>query len=102
MCAQIEEAGIGTNCAESEPGGLAVAATERYEFDLPSVPGEGGAVMKFDDEDLYRKTVKSYDDMSFLAGPHRYGSESALIFVQINEGLSSSDGKKVQEIIQGL
>ncbi|MFC8181571.1 hypothetical protein ACFULT_22060 [Rhodococcus sp. NPDC057297] len=79
-----------------------MAATEVYDFDLPSVPGEGGAVMAFADGELYKKTVQSYEDAAFLAGPHRYGSESALIFVQINEGLSSSDGQKVEEIVDSL
>lgn len=102
VCAQIEDAGIGKNCAPGTAGGLAVAATETYDFDLPSVPGESGTVMIFDNADLYQKTVKSYDDAAFLAGPHRYGSENALIFVQINEGLSSSDGQKVKDIVDSL
>ncbi len=102
VCAQIEEAGIAENCVLGEGTGLALAATEVYDFDLPSVPGEGGAVMAFDDIGLYEKTVQSFEDAAFLAGPHRYGSESALIFVQINEGLSSSDGQKVKEIVDAL
>lgn len=102
VCAQIEQTGIGENCVRGEGTGLALAATEVYDFDLPSVPGEGGAVMAFDDVDLYEKTVQSYEDAAFLAGPHRYGSESAMIFVQINEGLSSSDGQKVKEIVDSL
>ena len=36
------------------------------------------------------------------AGFNAGGSESALIFVQINEGLSSSDGQKVSEIVNSL
>lgn len=102
VCAQIEKAGIGENCVRGEGAGLALAATEVYDFDLPSVPGEGGAVMAFDDVDLYKKTVQSYEDAAFLAGPHRYGSEPALIFVQINEGLPSSEGQKVKEIVDAL
>ena len=102
VCSQIEDAGIGKNCAPGSTTGLAVAATGAYDFDLPSVPGEGGTVMIFDNADLYHKTVKSYADAAFLAGPHRYGSENALIFVQINEGLSSSDGEKVKDIVDSL
>ena len=102
VCSQIEDAGIGKNCAPENPTGLAVAATGAYDFDLPSVPGKSGIVMIFDNADLYRKTVKSYADAAFLAGPHRYGSENALIFVQINEGLSSSDGQKVKDIVESL
>ena len=102
VCAEIERAGIGDNCVRGEGNGLQLAATEVYDFDLRSVPGEGGAVMAFDDVALYRKTVQAYEDAASLAGPHRYGSESALIFVQINEGLSSSDGQKVKEIVDSL
>lgn len=102
VCSQIEDAGIGKNCAPGSTTGLAVAATGAYDFDLPSVPGKSGTVMIFDNADLYRKTVQSYSDAAFLAGPHRYGSESALIFVQINEGLSSSDGQKVKDIVDSL
>ncbi len=80
----------------------ASTSTEVYDFDLSSVPGEGGTVMAFDDVDLYQKTVQSYEDAAVLAGPHRYGSEPALIFVQINEGLSSSDGQKVKGIVDSL
>lgn len=102
VCAEIERAGIGDNCARGEGTGLQLAATEVYDFDLPSVPGEGGSVMAFDNVALYRKTVQAFEDAASLAGPHRYGSESALIFVQINEGLSSSDGQKVSEIVDSL
>ena len=102
VCAEIERAGIGDNCARGEGTGLQLAATEVYDFDLPSVPGEGGSVMAFDNVALYQKTVQAFEDAASLAGPHRYGSESALIFVQINEGLSSSDGQKVKEIVDSL
>lgn len=102
VCVQIEKAGVGTNCVRGEATGLQLAATAVYDFDLPSVPGEGGAVMAFDDAALYRKTVQSYEAAAALAGPHRYGSEPALIFVQINEGLSSSDGRKVQQIVESF
>lgn len=102
VCWQIQDAGIGENCAPGNPTGLAIAATEAYDFDLPSVPGKSGTVMIFDNADQYRKTVQSYADAAFLAGPHRYGSENALIFVQINEGLSSSDGQNVKDIVDSL
>ncbi|WP_206509839.1 hypothetical protein [Rhodococcus sp. KRD197] len=102
VCAQIEDAGIGENCVPSEPGGLQVAATEVYDFDLISVPGEGGAVMKFDNPEQYSRTVESFEEAAFLAGPHRYGSDSALVFVQINEGLSADGGAEVKGIVDDL
>ncbi|MDH6284930.1 hypothetical protein [Prescottella agglutinans] len=102
MCAKIEKSGVGANCSQDEPGGLGIGATENYAFDLPSVPGRSGQVMVFDDPKIYKKTVDAYAEMSGLAGPHRYGNERALVFVQINEGLSAQDGKTVKSIVDGL
>lgn len=102
VCAQIEEAGIGSNCVQGEGTGLNIAATDVWDFDLTSVPGEGGGIMLFDDADKYRRTVQAYADAEFLTGPHRYGSDSALIFVQMNEGLPADQGAKVKEIVGAL
>lgn len=102
VCKKIEAAGIGSNCREDKPGGLGAAAVERAELDLPSVPGKGGSVMRFDRESFYDSTVESYGNMAMLAGPHRYGSRKALIFVQVNEGLSLEDGKKLKAVVDAL
>ena len=82
--------------------GLSAAAVERFEFDLPSVPGKKGAVMRFDRDSFYDNTEESYGNAATLAGPHRYGSKKALIFVQANEGLSLEDGKKLKAIVDAL
>lgn len=102
VCAKIEESGVGANCSQEEPAGLGIGATEKYAFDLPSVPGEGGQVLIFDDANTYEKTVEAYAEMASLAGPHRYGNEEALVFVQINEGLSTQDGETVKSIVDNL
>lgn len=102
VCKKIVELNVGVNCTESEPIGLGIGATEKYEFELPSVPGESGQVLLFSDKATYDKTVAAYDGAASLAGPHRYGSPSALVFVQINEGLSAAEGQKVEQLVAGL
>jgi hypothetical protein len=102
VCKQLEDAGIAANCRGVESTGLGAASAETYKFDLPSVPGEGGQVMRFDNVEQYNATVASYAEMEALAGPHRYGNPEALIFVQINEGLSEADGETVKSIVDEL
>lgn len=102
VCKRIEATGVGANCREGKPGGLGAAAVERVEFDLPSVPGEGGSVMRFDRESFYESTEEAYGKAAMLAGPHRYGSKKALIFVQMNQGLSMDEGRKVKAVVDGL
>ncbi|MFD4268192.1 hypothetical protein [Rhodococcus sp. NPDC058481] len=102
VCQMIVDLGVGANCTESEPEGLGIGADEKYEFELPSVPGESGQVLVFSDSKIYDKTVAAYDEVASLAGPHRYGSSNALVFVQINEGLSAAEGQKVEQLVSGL
>lgn len=102
VCQMIVDLGVGANCTESEPGGLGIGADENYQFELPSVPGESGQVLVFSDNKIYDKTVAAYDEVASLAGPHRYGSSNALVFVQINEGLSAAEGQKVEQLVSGL
>lgn len=102
VCQMIVGLGVGANCTEDEPGGLGIGADENYQFELPSVPGESGQVMVFSDSKIYDKTVAAYDDVASIAGPHRYGSSNALVFVQINEGLSAAEGQKVEQLVSGL
>ena len=98
----IVDLGVGANCTEDEPGGLGIGADEKYQFELPSVPGESGQVLVFSDSKIYDKTIAAYNEVSSIAGPHRYGSSNALVFVQINEGLSAAEGQKVEQLVAGL
>lgn len=102
VCEQIVDLGVGDDCREAEPTGLGAEAAARYEFDLPSVLGNAGQVLVFSDRSAYGKSVAAYDAASALAGPHRYGSSKALVFVQINEGLSAAEGPKVADLVAGL
>lgn len=66
------------------------------------MPGESGQVMVFSDSKIYDKTVAAYDEVASIAGPHRYGSSNALVFIQINDGLSAAEGQKVEQLVSGL
>ncbi len=101
-CRKIEASGVGAACKEDKPGGLGAAASEKAVFDLPSVPGKTGQVLRFEKEESYVTTEGSFEKAATLAGPHRYGSKKALIFVQANEGLSLEDGKKLKAAVGAL
>ncbi|HEY4158501.1 MAG TPA: hypothetical protein VGM29_10400 [Polyangiaceae bacterium] len=103
VCAQLATSGVAANCKDGGPaGGLGSAASEYVVFDLPSVPGETGQVLRFEKPSDYAATVKAFDAAAVLAGRHRYGSESALIFVQLNSKASSDVGAKADAIVKGL
>lgn len=101
-CHKLETAGVASNCHEGKPHGLAADANADIEFDLPSVPGHGGAVFGFDSDEHYDSTVKSFDDAKVIAGPHRYGNKKKRIFVQFNDGASMATGKTAKDVIDGL
>jgi hypothetical protein len=102
VCKQLEAAKIGANCHEEKAAGLGAAAIERAEFTLPSVPGKGGMVLLFEKKEYYQQTVDAFAKAAILAGPHRYGSESKLIFVQMNEGASLETGKATKALVDAL
>jgi hypothetical protein len=101
-CNKLTSAGVAANCQIDKPGGLGADASEKVAFELPSVPGKGGAVYRFDNDEAYDSTVKSFDDAKVLAGPHRYGSRKARIFVQFNDGASMDVGAKAKATIADL
>lgn len=102
VCQKLTGQGLAANCHEAKPGGLGAAAVERFDFDLPSVPGKSAGVMRFDKEETFDSTVRAFEGAAVLAGPHRYGNKKALIFVQANEGLSLEEGKKLKAAVDGL
>jgi hypothetical protein len=103
VCDKLVAAGVATNCKDGGPAdGLMAAAAERYVFDLPSVPDETGQVARFDKASDYDATVKAFDAMAALAGRHRYGSERALIFVQLNSKASAEIGAKAAAVVSSL
>jgi len=59
-------------------------------------------VLRFAKESDYTATVKAFDAMAVLAGRHRYGSEGALIFVQMNSATPSEVGAKAEQLVKAL
>jgi hypothetical protein len=101
-CQKLVEAGVAANCHDHKPGGLAANARRGAEFDLPSVPGKTGAVWTFDEEAAFDSTVQSYDNAKVMSGPHRYGNRKAMVFTQMNSGLSMELGDKAKAAIADL
>lgn len=102
VCRKLETAGIAKNCKESKPGGLGAAASDQAVFDLVNTPDKTGQVLRFETASAYDQVVKQYEEMALIAGPHRYGSPSARIFVQMNEEASLEDGKKAKAVVSAL
>lgn len=99
-CHKLARDGVAQNCRVDSPGGLQLAAREVVLFDLR---GSGtGAVLTFDDVERYDRTVKVYDDMAAMVGPHRYGNRQRLVFVQMNMHAPRSDADAVANVLEGL
>lgn len=102
VCAQIEAGGIGTGCRAEKPGGIGGGATEKYVFDLPSVPGKTGQILKFATADELAVSAAAFQGMSMFAGPHRYESKRALIFVQMNKDTPGTVGAQAKMLVDAL
>lgn len=90
------------DCKQSVPSAMNARAKEEYVFDLVAPKGKTGHVLAFEKADDYDATVKAYEAMAMLAGSHRYGSEKARIFVQLNSEASLDTGKKAKAVVDGL
>jgi hypothetical protein len=101
-CRKLEQAGVAAGCREDKPEGLGASAIEKATFDLPSVPGKGGQVLRFGSDEAFRTTSAGFEKLALFAGPHRYGSPGTRIFVQFNNGASLEVGKKARSVIEGL
>ncbi len=102
VCEKLTAAGVAENCHTEAPGGIGASATEKFAFDIPKSSGKTGQVLKFDGEAAYAATVKTFDGMAGLVGPHRYGSEKALIFVQLNNETPAELGANARTVVAGL
>lgn len=101
-CTKLEATGAIKACEKDTPGGLGAAAIEASKASLVNVPGKGCGVMKFSDEGAFSRTVDAFQAAAMLAGPHRYGNKSKLIFVQCNDGTSAADGAKIKAAVDAL
>jgi len=102
VCNKLQANGIAANCRAEKPSGLGIAAVEKVSFELPSVPGKTGQVLKFNKAIDYESTVRAFDSVALLAGPHRYGAEKALIFVQLNASAPADVGVNTNELLKKL
>lgn len=102
VCHKLEAAGVAAGCKTEAATGLGVAAAEKAAFDLPSVPGKTGQVLRFEKDEQYQGTVDSFAKLGGLAGPHRYGSPKTRIFVQMNDGASAEVGAKAKSVVEAL
>lgn len=102
VCAKLEAAGIAKGCVEEKPTVINARASKMVAFDLVGTPGKRGHVLSFAAVDDYAATVEAYKAAAMLAGPHRYGSEKALIFVQFNDGASLDTGARAKSLVDGL
>jgi hypothetical protein len=104
VCKKLEAAGVATagSCKQDKPLALAARAKEKYVFDLASVPGKTGQVLTHASAEDYKATVDGFTAAAALAGPHRYGSEKALVFVQLNDKASLDVGNKAKAVVDGL
>lgn len=100
VCEKLVVAGVAANCEAKPPGGLGAAALEHVVFDIPG--GKTGQVMTFDKASDYTATTKAYDAAAVLAGRHRYGSESALTFVQLNSETPAELGTNAKTVVEAL
>lgn len=102
VCKQLEAADLGDGCTSKESGGLGAAAAETVAIDIPEPKGKTCQVMRFADAKSYEATVEAFEGARGLAGPHRYGSSKARIFVQCNSEMPKAAGAKVESIVDAL
>lgn len=105
VCYKLEAAGVALKCQTGSKGALGLiarSASEYVTFDLPSVPGKTGQVLRFRNAADYAEAVQGFEAASMLVGPHRYGSAKALIFVQLSSATPADVGAKAAVVVAGL
>lgn len=102
VCQKLEAEGVAANCKEGKPAGLGAAAAEQAVFDLPSVQGKTGQVLRFEKAEFLESTEKAFGAMAALAGRHQYASKKALVFVQLNSEAPAEIGAKAKTVVDGL
>ena len=102
VCHKLEAAGVAAGCKTEQASGLGAAAAEKAAFDLPSVPGKTGQVLRFEKDEQYEATVNAFSGAAVLAGPHRYGSPKTRIFVQLNDKASGEVGARAKAVVDAL
>ena len=102
VCVKLEGAGVAANCREGAKSGVAQAAKEVVEYDVPGLAGEGGVVMSFETSKTYDSTMRSYMELGSLNGKHRFGRKEKLVFTAINEQASEEAAAKAASVFEAL
>ena len=106
VCKALEKAGVAKkgSCVKAKPEKISALAQIKYDFLLENLAKEvgSGQVLEFGDKKSFEKTVKTFEAMAAVAGPHRYQSDAALIFVQLNKKTPAGDAKKAKSIVEAL
>lgn len=106
VCKMVAATGEADECKAEQPGGLGHRAKESvtFKFKHVAIDGErkGGQILSFETDETLAATVKDFEDMALLAGPHRYHSKSAKIFLQANSETPPELGRKLKKIVEGL
>lgn len=74
----------------------------RQVFTLASVAPKGGQVFICDSKKNCDAIYAYYDALKALAGPYTYQSDSGLVVVQLNKGLSPDEAAKFARVVKGL
>ena len=100
VCKKLEETGVASKCESRAPSGIGAAAIEAADFRLAN--GEGAQVLTFRTAGDLEATESAFTAAAVLAGPHRYSSKEALVFVQMNLSASKAEAEKVQSVLSDL
>jgi hypothetical protein len=100
VCNQLAVEGVAKDCKADKPVGLGAAAIDRVTFTLPH--GKMGQVLRFKKASDLEATAKAFDAAAILAGPYRYTSKSALIYVQLNSETDASVAAIAERVIGAL
>lgn len=99
VCEKLVAAGVASNCEEEGfSEGLDAAASSRARFDLPTVPGKSGQVLTFARSVDYAATAKAFN----RATVRHYGSERALVFVQLSSEAPADVAAATAAVVKAL
>lgn len=106
--AQVEKALAGVGAAKfredvPEPGSpLPRSFQVRRAFELANVAPKGGQYFICDTRRNCDAIAAYFDALKALAGPYTYQSDSGLVVVQLNSGLSPAEAAAIAQAVKGL
>ncbi len=101
-CVALSKVALGQPCEEQQPTGLGAAAWQSFKFWVGPAPDGICQVMSFKKNADLEATVKTFDAMAVLAGPHRYANAEKLIFVQCNAKIDRKASGEIERELKFL